>query len=282
MEGPLSEPATGGSAAPVPPPRLARAVLVATLALSAAAWAFADRPLSPSLLAGFLLVYFPVVSLATPTEGLDLGRKTTLYRVTGAMLLVLGALSAWGWTRVPAPGWSEDLLARPGWGDLGLQTLLLLAACLAVMAVFHVLGGALGWQERDLVHRLMPESSHEKRGFAVLSVAAGVGEEVAYRAFAPVYLLPWTGSYLLAAVPSAVAFGCLHMYQGLHGVLRTGVVGLVLAAGVAATGSLWPAVAAHALLNIVVGLFLADILLGKREGSPDEPPVPPLPGRGES
>ncbi|NNM32241.1 MAG: hypothetical protein HKO53_04220, partial [Gemmatimonadetes bacterium] len=156
MAAPLSDPATGGSAAPVPPPGLARAALLATLALAVAAWAFADQPLSPSLLAGFLLVYFPVVSLATPTEGLDLGRKTTLYRVTGAMLLVLGALSAWGWGWLPASAWSESLLTRPAWGDLGLQTLLLLGACLAVMAVFHVLGGALGWQERDLVRQLMP------------------------------------------------------------------------------------------------------------------------------
>lgn len=273
MEGLASEPAARPSTAPAPPAGVARAALIAALALAVVAWAFAGRPFSPSLLAAFLLVYFPVVSLVTPTEGLDLGDKTALYRVTAAMLLVMGGLSAWAWWWLQPSGWSGGLLARPAWADLAVQTFLLLGALLLVMALFHFLGRALRWRERSLVRRLMPENPVEKRGFVFLSLAAGMGEEVAYRAFAPVFLIPLVGSYLVAAVPCALAFGCLHMYQGIHGVVRTGVIGLVLALGVAVTGNLWPAVAAHALLNIVVGLFLGDVLLGDGPAAVDEGPA---------
>ena len=142
------------------------------------------------------------------------------------------------------------------------------------MAAFYLLSGVVGWRERSLVRRLMPEGPRERRGFVLLSVAAGFGEELAYRAFAPLYLMAWGGSYITAAFPCALAFGCLHRYQGPHGILRTGVIGLVLALGVDVTGSLWPAVVAHALLNIVVGLFLGETLLRDVDTAAGSDPLP--------
>ena len=53
----------------------------------------------------------------------------------------------------------------------------------------------------------------------------------------------------------------LHAYQGTHGMVRAAATGLVLAAGVAWTDSLLPSILAHAALNLLIGLVLADSLL---------------------
>ncbi|NIP33614.1 MAG: CPBP family intramembrane metalloprotease, partial [Thermoplasmata archaeon] len=56
-----------------------------------------------------------------------------------------------------------------------------------------------------------------------------MSEELAFRGFVPWMLVPWLGSYLLAAGVGAVAFGFLHAYQDTHGVWRTGLMGFVFA-----------------------------------------------------
>ncbi len=274
MEEPEARPEAIAKGHSEPNPAFARAVFLATAALAGWAWVFADRPLFPSLLASVLLVYFPVMSLVTPTDNIELGPdKTRFYVLTAVVLLALGGLGALGLVELrPLPQPYAGILGGIEWVELLVQTSVLLGACLLLMGLFHLLGGALGWEERPLVRRLMPRSRREKRTYGLLCGAAGVGEEIAYRGFLPIYLLPWAATYMTAALAPCVAFGCLHMYQGGHGVLRTGLIGLLLAAGVYATGNIWAAVAAHTLLNLLVGLVLKDVLLGTPRPSPGEPP----------
>ena len=132
---------------------------------------------------------------------------------------------------------------------------------LVVVYGFRALSPRLGWAETDTVHAIMPQTTGEKSAFVLLSGAAGSCEEIVFRGFLPAYLLPWFGSYLAAAVLPCVAFGLLHAYQGRHGMVRTGLMGAVLAGGVAWTGSLWPSIIAHTALDLVLGLVLRDSLL---------------------
>ena len=53
-------------------------------------------------------------------------------------------------------------------------------------------------------------------------------------------------------------------YQGWNGVLRTGMVGALLTLVVAILGSLWPAIALHALIDLGSGMIAWPAL---REGS---------------
>ena len=62
-------------------------------------------------------------------------------------------------------------------------------------------------------------------------------------------------------VSTSLAFGVLHSYQGKLGVVRTGVVGFFMGAAFIYTGSLWPPMVAHALIDLVAGLVLRDRLL---------------------
>ena len=119
----------------------------------------------------------------------------------------------------------------------------------------------LGIRETPLLHQLLPRTGPEKVVFVFLSLAAGMGEELAFRGFAIPTLALVTGSDWGAALISSMAFGVLHAYQGWLGILRTGAMGLLLAASFILSGSLWPAILAHAILDLVSGLLLGETLL---------------------
>jgi uncharacterized protein len=114
-----------------------------------------------------------------------------------------------------------------------------------------------------MVDALLPRTPEERRLFAGLSLAAGWGEEITYRGYVPAALvLAGAGPWAAMGV-AAVAFGFLHAYQGPVGVVRTALLGLLLGASVILTGSLFPAMAAHALVDLVLGLVLGPRLLDR-------------------
>jgi membrane protease YdiL (CAAX protease family) len=58
------------------------------------------------------------------------------------------------------------------------------------------------------------------------------------------------GAWIGAAVASSALFGLIHAYQGLSGMIATGLTGLVFATIYLATGrNLWTAVVAHGVLD---------------------------------
>src|SRR5690606_3911022 len=65
------------------------------------------------------------------------------------------------------------------------------------------------------------------------------------------------------AVLSSLVFGVLHAYQGTIGIVRTFLMGSVLATGFVLSGSLWPAIIAHTAIDLVAGLVLADWFLAQ-------------------
>jgi len=71
-------------------------------------------------------------------------------------------------------------------------------------------------------------------------------------------LLGWSWG---AALLSSTLFGLLHAYQGWLGIVRTAALGFVLAASFIITGALWPAILAHAILDVMAGVFLGESLV---------------------
>jgi membrane protease YdiL (CAAX protease family) len=104
----------------------------------------------------------------------------------------------------------------------------------------------------------LPLTREERLWFAVVSVTAGVCEEVLYRGFLIRYFSdgPWHLRLALALVVSCIAFGLAHGYQGLSGIISTGFIGAVMAIIFFITGSLWLPMAMHALLDLNVLLLL--------------------------
>lgn len=130
-----------------------------------------------------------------------------------------------------------------------------------------------GAGESPVLRDLMPQTRQEKGVFGLLSLAAGVAEEFAYRGYAIPMLAPLLGVGGAVVLTSGV-FGVLHGYQGWLGTLRTGLMGALLAWGFLASGSLWPAIVAHTAIDLVAGIVLGEKLLPPQRpvgvvGAPD-------------
>lgn len=207
-----------------------------------------------------LLVTLP--ALAVAQLGVDLPDDldpVSVYASSAVMVLVLAGLALGVGYRIP--GWSAMGLEGVGGPAFSGWTAVAVAAGLATLAVGRFVSRAFGVRETALVHTILPADARERIGFVLASAAAGVGEEVAYRGFLLAVLTATTDSLLLAVALSSIAFGLLHAYQGTIGMVRTTAIGIAFAGVVIASGSLWPVVVGHTMINLVAGLVLGEWLL---------------------
>ena len=221
------------------------------------------------ILLAVLLVLAPingVAQLALARKDRDLAR-IPVYVSSGTFILVLGAASA----IAGALGGGPASLGLAPIGPLAFVawTAALAAAVLGIMMLFTWIARAAGLRDSPFLARLLPRTRRERACFAGLSFVAGTGEEIAYRGYAMSTLgMMSVGPWMAAAVTSA-AFGLLHSYQGVRGVVTTGVAGFVFAASFILTGSIWPAMAAHITIDLVAGLVLGEKLLTHGDGGID-------------
>ncbi len=94
-------------------------------------------------------------------------------------------------------------------------------------------------------------------------MSAGFCEEFVFRGYLIFAFQPFAGLWG-AAVISIALFAVAHAYQGASGVVMTGAVGSVLTLVVLISGSLLPAVALHALIDVGQGT-VAWLVLSKVE-----------------
>ena len=101
------------------------------------------------------------------------------------------------------------------------------------------------------VEFILPRTGRERALWPLLCVAVAVIEEVVYRGVLTLYLAHLTGiSPWVFVAPLCVAFGLSHRYQGGYGIATTTAFGLALSVGTILTGSLWPAIAVHWVVNV--------------------------------
>jgi len=203
-----------------------------------------------------LLLFLPGMAFAQlPLLPLVPMERTALYRSSALAILAIGGVGL-------LAGWHLGGGGMEGLGALGLRllptrelllwTLGLTGSGLLILSVSERVSA----EPESFLARLLPRTPAEKREFALLSLAAGIGEELAYRGYLllalPLVGLPTWGGVMV----SALAFGVLHSYQGGIGVLRTGVVGLLFSLPLLLTGSLIPSILAHTLVDLIAGLIL--------------------------
>lgn len=109
----------------------------------------------------------------------------------------------------------------------------------------------------DLGH-FLPQDDRDLKSFYGISVTAGIVEEIVFRGFVLWYLslvMPLLGAVLV----SSIAFGLGHSYQGVGGMFRTGIAGLVLGTFYVVSGSIWLPIIAHVLLDWLQGRQIREI-----------------------
>lgn len=223
-------------------------------------WGFAARfelPLVDALYLATVLELLPFLAVAQVPLAVSgpLDRRGA-YLGSGLVLMGLGGMALFLGRDVP--GMEGMGLAVPDLTVMARWTGLLLVAAAVLQAGFHGVSRLGGWGESPLLRELLPRTAEEKGAFAGLSLVAGVGEEVAFRGYAIPLLAPVLNGAWPAAFFTSLVFGLLHAYQGPLGMIRTAVFGLVLAASFVITGSLWPAIATHVAVDLVMGLWLGE------------------------
>jgi membrane protease YdiL (CAAX protease family) len=156
--------------------------------------------------------------------GVAVDRRWTVARSLG-----LGAPSS------PLPMWSVVAMALPFVVGLGLPLL---------------------WRRRFAralapVAPLLPRTAAERAWFVPLALTAGFCEELLHRAFLMTLVVEYGGhSVALFLLAGSVPFGLAHAYQGVRGVVVTGLFGALATWVTLLFGSLWPAIAVHALVDL--------------------------------
>jgi membrane protease YdiL (CAAX protease family) len=212
-----------------------------------------------------LVAGVPLLSRAT-------ARRPELRMIPRPDLYLSAMVSQWILTAV---GVVVVLLAGPGFRAIGFRGIMLrdFLFWLGLVAGVSVLGLGLllvlehrGWwpPEPDLVLLLMPETRREKL-LAVLVVApsAALCEEFLYRGYLLTQLSVWLGGNLWAWAISSLAFGLAHAYQGSNGMARAALLGGLLAFPVLSSGSIFPSVAAHFLIDAIAMAWLGPRFLSR-------------------
>jgi membrane protease YdiL (CAAX protease family) len=219
-------------------------------------------PWLDALFLAALLELLPVFAIAQVDLARDLTVvRTQAYATSAVTILLLGIISLILGSRLVGTEGIGLAIEAGRVAHLSGWAVGTFAIGMATLWLFRVVRKSRGWVESRLVHELMPVTRREKGLFAALSLCAGLGEELAYRGYAISAVLVAGGSAALALALTSVAFAVLHSYQGALGIVRTGVVGLIMGAVFLYTGSVWPAVSAHVLIDLAVGFVFADKLL---------------------
>jgi membrane protease YdiL (CAAX protease family) len=128
-------------------------------------------------------------------------------------------------------------------------------------------------QKLGHIDRMLPHTQREKSIFHLVAFTAGVCEELLYRGYLIWYFTHWL-DVAPAVIVSSVIFGIGHSYQGLKGILTTTLVGAVMALIYLTSGSLWPAMAVHAIVDMHAGELAYAALSRPLPPAPEPMPSP--------
>ena len=206
---------------------------------------------------------------ASPEEAADLRPRLWLRAVLTQWLIAAAVVLQWVFLRRPFE--SLSLVPVFGWGAGGvLLGVVLMAVVLQPQRSSLASSPEAVARLRsrlEPVRRLMPASRAEWPGFVPLALTAGICEELLFRGFLLWVFAQVLPLYWQAALAQAVVFGLAHAYQGPRGIFLTFGVGVFLTGVVWISGSLWPAMLLHALLDLNSGDIAVRIaeLPGTRE-----------------
>lgn len=221
---------------------------------------------------GFLLLLVAGI----PVMGYLTAHDPQLRTLPRRALYLSAALSEWLFA---ALGVAAARVARLDATHLGFRAVSLrsLIGWTAAIAAVSTAGLAViialerrGWwpDESEIIRLLMPRTRREKAwAIALVAPTAALTEEFLYRGYLFAFISGALHSTKWAWALSAMAFGLAHIYQKPNGMVRAGLLGILLTWPVVRTASLYPSMLAHFLIDA-----LAFWWLGSRLGEPHSRP----------
>ena len=149
---------------------------------------------------------------------------------------------------------------RQRWVAIGAGVLVILAQVIYLATVSRNAGKLAAFKQKmGELSNLAPQTPSENRLFDMVSITAGVCEEILYRGLLLATLVSLVGTWPAVAISSLI-FGLGHAYQGISGIAKTGLVGLGLAWLTVSSGSLFIAIVLHAVIDLTSGRVMGRAL----------------------
>jgi len=132
------------------------------------------------------------------------------------------------------------------------------------------------------IQAILPRNRQELVLGGLLSLNAGVVEELLFRLALPALLFATTGNAIVAIVGSLLLFGMMHSYQGVAGILITTIIGALFMAVYVLSGSILGAIIAHAVLDlrslVIIPMAIGRVhrIDGRLNPRTDPPPRSPV------
>ena len=200
---------------------------------------------------GFLLVIWPGISWLWFPSGeaalvaLSARSRISVYlqsiAITASVFLLLAIILQFRRHKFTALGYCRFTVVNAAFGFL-------LAAVVAVVLwVSAAIMPSLRPGPGDFARLLFPRTFAERLLWLGLSLTAAIGEETLFRGFLLTRCRQVCGHWVPAVVVSSCGFGLAHLYQGVAGVLLTGLCGILFSLMFIKRRSLWPCFVGHFL-----------------------------------
>lgn len=98
---------------------------------------------------------------------------------------------------------------------------------------------------------ILPRTNTERLFWIILSITAGICEEIGFRGYVLTKLNLFLNNWYLTIAISSLSFGVGHFYQGVGGIILTGIYGLLFCLLFIWRKSLIPGILAHFLQDLI-------------------------------
>ena len=119
------------------------------------------------------------------------------------------------------------------------------------------------------VYHFLPKSKREFKWFNLLSISAGICEEIIFRLFLFSYLLEIT-NLIVAFVLTNIVFAITHLVSGIKNIIGAFILGIIFTTIFYLTENIWLAIVLHIAIDISAGTLGYYSFKYKNEYQPKE------------
>lgn len=226
-----------------------------------------NLPKAQQVVLGIILFGYPLISWAlnyiNPPSGEAIQSRISQVYIPAILIQMLVFLVIiWVVTKTPDRQSPMGNLAGLGIKrkdfnllNLAIGVIFLFTALIVLNIISNIIDYYGIFRAEDITY-LLPRSPEEKVFWIMLSLIAGVTEELCFRGYVITRLALLTGSVWPGVFLGAISFGLGHLYQGWAGVAVIGIYGLLFSLLFIARGSLVPCIIAHALQDMLAAFVV--------------------------
>ncbi|MDR1983364.1 MAG: CPBP family intramembrane metalloprotease [Prevotellaceae bacterium] len=131
---------------------------------------------------------------------------------------------------------------------------IIIYVAVAVIVAYQIISSYILSKHNDKIPKnisyFLPLTFNEKLIFVFVCLFAGFCEELVFRGFALIFMAQFGINIWLAFAVSALAFGLMHLYQGISGLIISFFTGILLAGLFAVSGNILLPIIIHIVIDI--------------------------------